>query len=82
MQSVKKLVDDLDLGIKVEAAMLLMNEDSLTRWLADEAVFRCRASALPLASRRQMVLGFIDMSDEAVVGVLPTGMELWATLCA
>ncbi len=82
VQRVKQIVDDFDLGIKVEAAMLLMSEDPLTRLVADEAEFRRRISALPPDSRRQKVLWLIDICDEAVVGLLPFGMEILATMRA
>ena len=82
VQRVKQIVDDFDLGIKVEAAMLLMSEDPLTRLVADEAEFRRRISALPPNSRRQKVLWLIDICDEAVVGLLPFGMEILATMRA
>ena len=82
VQQVKQLVHDFDLGIQVEAAMLLMSEDPLTRFLADEAEFRHRISALPHDSRRQKVFWLIDMCDEAVVGLLPFGMEILATMRA
>ena len=60
--------------------MLLMSEDPLTRLVADEAEFRRTISALPPDSRRQKILCFIDMCDEAVVGLLPFGMEILATV--
>lgn len=77
---VKDLIDDFDLGREVHAALLLMDVALLGELLDCEADLRHRLQGLPdTAARIQKTLWLIDMTDEAVKGLLGVGVDILAS---
>lgn len=75
---VKDLIDDFDLGREVHAALLLMDVALLGELLDCEADLRHRLQGLPdTAARIQKTLWLIDMTDEAVKGLLGVEWTSW-----
>ncbi len=79
---VKQLVCDLELGLEVEAALLLMNVAELSELLADETHLRRRLGALADSTQRaEKILWIIKISDESIHDLLEVGVKIWAKKC-
>ncbi len=80
MRKVKQLVSEFELGLDVEVALLLMDVAVQSELLDEEMSLRRAFRVLAGSTERaQTILWIVEISDEAVSGLLGVGVEFLAT---
>ncbi len=76
VQKIKQLVSDFELGIQVEAALLLLDAATLRDFLVEEAHIRLQLREKWASCRAAKVLWLVEMCDETVVDLLDAAVEV------